>query len=273
MLQCRMPAPLYLLIIAFLCGTASISCNAKERITYLILAETVEPIMIVRDGDPMAGGIMTEIVKLIFENSDYIIEPLVLPWQRLNAELKKRDDWIVHGIPKSFDPEVSFEMSEKPVFPFNHSAVTLKNSGIKVQNLTDLKNRSLILVENFHYNKLDTFIKSGDGAKSKSRVRVVRAFTPSGTLQMLKHKRGDIVIDWQARIIYNLASAGLTFEDVEFHDATQIVPTDNVHLAFSSRQSEKFRIFVNARIKELSQSGQLLDLVKQYYKPVSPPDF
>ncbi len=90
---------------------------------------------------------------------------------------------------------------------------------------------------------------------------------------MLRHKRGDVVVDWQARIIYNLSKAGLEFEDVEFHDATEIVPTQNVHLAFSPRQSDEFRIFVNDRIKTLTESGQLLELVEKYYKPATPPDF
>ena len=31
-------------------------------------------------------------------------------------------------------------------------------------------------------------------------------------LRMLKHERGDVVIDWQPRIIYNLANSGLAFD-------------------------------------------------------------
>jgi hypothetical protein len=245
--------------------------NAAERVTYLVLAETVEPIMIVRNGDPMAGGIMTEIVRLIFEDSDYLVEPLVLPWQRMVMEFDKRDDWIVHGFPESFGPDVPVEMSLRPIFPFNHVAVTLKDSGFTVKTLSDLDNRSVILVENFQYPKLDGYLQSVASATGESGVGVIRAFTPAGSLRMLKHKRGDVVIDWEARIIYNLASAGLAFEDVEFHDATQIVPTRNIHLAFSSRQSDKFRNFVNARIEELTRSGQLFELVERYYKPASPP--
>ena len=90
---------------------------------------------------------------------------------------------------------------------------------------------------------------------------------------MLRHERGDVVIDWQARIIYNLSSAGLVFEDLEFHDAAQIVVTENMHLVFSPRQSDDFRTFVNDRIKTLAESGQLFELVEKYYKPATPPDF
>jgi ABC-type amino acid transport substrate-binding protein len=249
------------------------AAGAEKRISYLVLAETVEPIMIVRDGDPMAGGLMTEIVQLIFEGSDYVVEPMVLPWQRMKDEFRNSDNWIVHGFPESFGSDEQAELSSHPIFPFNHSAVTLKGSRININSLDDLDNRTLILVENFQYAVLDDHLaKSADG-ESAGRIGVVRAFTPRGTLEMLRHRRGDVVIDWEARIIYNLQSAGLSLDDVEFHDATEIVPTENMHLVFSARQSDEFRDFINARIKSLSENGQLYGLAEKYYKPAKPPTF
>ena len=216
---------------------------------------------------------MTEIVQLIFDDSDYVVEPMVLPWQRMITEFSNRDDWVVHGIPGSFGPDMPHDMSDLPIFPFNHTAVTLKESGISIRSLEDLMDRTLILVENFHYAGLDDYVASVASGEMDGNVGVIRAFTPTGSLEMLRHKRGDVVVDWQARIIYNLPKAGLAFEDVEFHDATEIVPTQNVHLAFSPRQSDDFRIFVNDRIKTLTESGQLLELVEKYYEPATPPDF
>lgn len=261
-----------LLAIGSICAV-SYPAVAAEHVTYLILAETVEPIMIVRDGDPMAGGIMTEIVELIFDNSDYVVEPMVLPWQRMTTEFSKRDDWVIHGIPGSFGPDMPHEMSELPIFPFNHTAVTLKDRGISIGSLADLTDRTVILVENFQYAGLDEYVASAASGEINSNVGVIRSFTPSGSLEMLRHKRGDVVIDWQARVIYNLPKAGLTFEEVEFHDATEIVPTENVYLAFSPRQSDEFRQFINDRIKTLTDSGQLFELVKRYYEPALPPAF
>jgi len=261
-----------LLAVSSICAV-SFAAVAAEHVTYLILAETVEPIMIVRDGDPMAGGLMTEIVELIFEDSDYVVEPMVLPWQRMVTEFGQRDDWVIHGIPNSFGPDMPHEMSELPIFPFNHTAVTLKESDFSITSYADLTDRTLILVENFHYAGLDEYVASVASGEIDANVGVIRAFTPSGSLEMLRHKRGDIVVDWQARIIYNLPKAGLTFADVEFHDATEIVPTENVHLAFSPRQSDEFRQFVNDRIKALTESGQLLELVRKYYAPALPPAF
>ncbi len=132
-----------------LCVCVAAPAVAGERVTYLVLAETVEPIMIVRNGDPMAGGLMTEIVKLIFADSSYDVEPLVLPWQRMQAEFENSDNWIINGFPESFSPEAHAEFSKYPIFPFNHSAVTLKDSDITVSAVNDLDNRTIILVENF----------------------------------------------------------------------------------------------------------------------------
>ena len=246
--------------------------SAEKRIDYLILAETVEPIMIVHDRDPMAGGLMTDIVKRIFDGSDYVIEPKVLPWQRMKEEFRTSDNWIVHGFPASFDKSSQVELSEYPIFPFNHSAVTLKERGLLVRGLEDLHNQVLILVENFQYPVLDEYILASSD-NPDANVGVIRAFSPGVSLNMLRHGRGDIVVDWQARIIYNLAAANLTIDDVEFHDATSIVPTENMHLAFSVRQSDEFRSFVNERIRALKESGELYELARKYYAPESPPDF
>lgn len=259
--------------IAGICMLVSGLAGAAERVTYMVLADTVEPIMIVRDGDPMAGGLMTEIVELVFENSDYVIAPRVLPWQRMRAEFEQSDDWVVHGIPGSFGDDVAYEMSELPIFPFNHVAVTMKGSGINIKDIHDLHKRTLILIENFHYAKLDDHLAQAGDDVDGNTIGVLRSFSPSGSLDMLRHGRGDIVIDWQARIIHNLDAAGLNFDDVEFHDATSIVPTENVYLAFSARQSDEFRNFVNGRIRVLTDSGQLADLVRKYYAPAVAPDF
>ncbi len=52
-----------------------------------------------------------------------------------------------------------------------------------------------------------------------------------------------------------------------------IVPTENMHVAFSARQSDEFRSFVNERIRTLTESGELFELAKKYYAPAEPPAF
>jgi ABC-type amino acid transport substrate-binding protein len=164
-------------------------------------------------------------------------------------------------------------LSELPIFPFNHSAVTLKDSGLTIRSLEDLRGHVVILIENFQYPGLEEYLAGMNDDNAGTPIGILRAFTPGGALEMLKHGRGDVVIEWQARAIYNLPAAGLKYQDVEFHDATSIVPTKNMHLVFSTRQSDEFRNYVNSSIKTLRDSGQLHELVKEYYFPALPPNF
>ena len=65
-----------------------------QQLTYLILPDTSEPAMITEPGDPMSGGMFTDIVKAVFEGTRYDIVPLVVPWERMRIEFQERDDWI-----------------------------------------------------------------------------------------------------------------------------------------------------------------------------------
>ena len=241
--------------------------KAATPVTYLILAETVEPLMIVRPDDPMAGGIFTEIVKQVFANSDYVIEPKVMPWQRMTTELRQRDNWIMHGAPAFFEPDIPYELSRVPVFPFNHIAVTLRDHDFSIRQPQDIFGRTVILVENFHYAGLDAYLAHPAAGSGSGVVKSVRAFSPAGTLRMLKHRRGDVVFGWQARLLYNLSSAGLSLDEVRFQDASSIIPTQNLHFAYSPRWPASFKAFVNTRLQMLQNEGALNTIFQKYNEP------
>lgn len=253
----------------FLCGLlCSLSALAeKQRVSYFILAQTVEPLMIVRDGDPMAGGLFTEIVEKVFQDSDYVVTPMVMPWQRMTVELKQRDDWVMHGIPAFFEPDIPYQLSDIPVFPFHHVAVTLKTNDFVVAKPADLFGKTVILVENFHYTGLDDYLTNPVAGTGSGDIVSVRAFGPEGTLQMLRHKRGDLVIGWRARLVYNLPEAGLGMDEVRFQDASGIVPTVYMHFAFSPRWSDSFKEHVNTRLKTMEAEGTLARIFAKYNEP------
>lgn len=241
--------------------------EAKTQVTYLILAETVEPLMIVRPDDPMAGGLFTEIVKQVFTNSGYVIEPKIMPWQRMTTELRQRDDWIMHGTPAFFEPDIPYELSRVPVFPFNHVAVTLRDHDFSIRRPEDVFGRTVILVENFHYAGLDPYLNNPVAGSGSGVIQSVRAFSPSGTLRMLKHRRGDVVFGWQARLLYNLPGASLSLNDVHFQDAAGIIPTQNLYVAYSPRWPASFKTFVNARLQTLQDNGTLNAIFQKYNGP------
>ena len=256
---------MFLVLCGLLCPTGALAEN--QRVSYFILAQTVEPLMIVRDGDPMAGGMFTDIVKKVFEDSDYSVTPMVMPWQRMRQELKRRDDWVVHGFPSGFEADIPYELSDVPIFPFDHVAVTLKSADFPIVNTSDIFGKAVILVENFHYTGLDAYLTNPVAGIGSGDIVSVRAFSPQGTLQMLKHKRGDLVIGWRARLLYNLPAAGLSSGEVRFQDASRIVPTLNMHFAFSPRWPDAFKRHVNTRLKAMQVDGTLARSFAKYNGP------
>ena len=238
---------------------------ADNSIKYFILTGTMEPLMIVEPDDPMAGGMFTEIIKEVFAESPYNIEPMVMPWQRMTGELKNRDDWIMHGIPAFFEPDIPYKLSKTPVFPFNHIAVSRKESQLEINTVKDLFGKTVILVENYHYSGLDNFLDNPLVGKGSGDIQSVRAFKPDGTLKILKHNRGDVVIGFQPRLLYHFNTAGLSVEDVDFHDVSAIIPTEQMHVAYSPKLPKEFSIYLNRRLEEMQKDGSLTRIKEKYY--------
>ena len=44
-------------------------------------------------------------------------------------------------------------------------------------------------------------------------------------------------------------------------------------IIFSQNQPEEIRLLINQRIRQMTESGQLYDLVKEYDLPAQPPDY
>jgi hypothetical protein len=241
----------------------------RQRVSYFILAQTAEPLMIVRDGDPMAGGLFTEIVEKVFQDSDYAVTPMIMPWVRMTEELKRRGDWVMHGIPAFFEPDIPYQLSDVAVFPFDHVAVTLKDHDFPVTKPSDIFGRTVILVENFHYTGLDAYLTNPVVGTGSGDIVSLRAFNPEGALRMLRHRRGDLVIGWRARLIYHLPAADLTMDDVHIQDASGIVPTTYVHFAFSPRWSDEFKRHVNGRLRDMQADGTLAHILDKYSRPKS----
>ena len=220
--------------------------------------------MIVRDGNPMAGGLFTEILIKVFEDSEYVIEPTIMPWQRMKEEFRRSDNWVTYGFREGFEADIPFELDSIPIFPFNHVAATLADNDLIIEKPEDLFGRTVILVENFHYPDLDSFLTNPAAGTGSGQIQSVRAFDPAGTLQMLKHRRGEVVFDWQPRLVYNLPATNMKQEEIKFQDASSIIPTKLMYFAYSPQWSASFKQFVHTRLQTLRADGTLDDILQKY---------
>lgn len=265
-------SPILLVIyLGFIFSAQPKSAFSQETIEYFILAGTMEPLMIMTPDDPMAGGLFTEIVKRVFEKSKYTVVPKVMPWQRMTKELVNSDKWIMHGIPEFFEPKIPYRLSETAVFPFNHLAVTLRDRHFEIESVDDLVGKTVILVENYHYPGLDKYLDKPLVGQGNGQISSVRAFNPVGLMKMLAHRRGDVVIGFQPRLLYNLKIAGMSEKEVRFQDISKIIATQLMFVAYSPKLSSSFSKFLNQRLKELKETGELAKILKRYYEPIGLP--
>jgi ABC-type amino acid transport substrate-binding protein len=212
----------------------------------------------------MAGGLFTDILKKVFENSEYVIEPTVMPWQRMKEEFKRSNNWVTYGFRDGFEKDIPFELASISIFPFNHVVATLADSNISVVKPEDLFGRTVILVENFHYPGLDKYLTNPTAGTGSGQIQSVRAFDIKGTLQMLKHRRGDAVFDWGPRLIHNLAEAGIKRDEIRFLDASGIIPIKNMYFAYSPEWPDSFKEFVHNRLELLRDDGTLETILQKY---------
>ena len=244
-----------------------LSTSAKQPLSYLVLADTVEPLMITTRDDPMHGGIVTDVVKKVFEGSAYEITPKVLPWQRISAEMREQDNWIMYGMPSQCDSGGDCAFSQRPIVSFEHIIVTSRKTQLEVSGVNDLFGLRLLLVENFHYPGLDKYLTTPVDGIGTGDIEDIRAFTPEGALRMLRHQRGDAFIDWRVRALYNLTNAGFHRDDVRLTDISRIIPTQSVRFFYSRKLPLDVGIFIDDRLEKMQENGQLEQIIQRYNAP------
>jgi hypothetical protein len=251
------------MLLLFSCGIYA----EPQQLTYLVLADTVEPLMITTDKDPMSGGIVTDVVREIFRDPSYIVNPLVVPWQRMSLERRNRDNWIMYGSPSQCKPGSGCVFSVNQVVQFEHVVVTLKTNQLKLPKVEDLFGKRLLLVENFHYPGLDQYLKTPTDVQGSGQISDLRSFTPASALKMLRHQRGDAFVDWRLRVLYNLQEAGLTLNEVRLDDFSQVIPTQGIHLFYSDNLPAETGRFINKRLAGMTKDGTLSRIVQSYVSP------
>jgi hypothetical protein len=258
--------------VRFLLGLLTLvySCfseSADEPLTYLVLADTVEPLMITTAEDPMAGGIVTDVLRKIFLNSGHEIHPLVVPWQRLTIKMDELDNWIVYGMPSQCELGGGCTVSKHSIVNFEQVIVTLEKTQSEISHVEDLFNLRLILVENFHYPGLDQYLTTPTDTTGTGSIREIRAFSPESALRMLKHQRGDAFIDWRVRALYNLPKAGLTRDEVKLSDISSLIPTQGVRFFYSDRLPPEVGTLIDEQLSKMQKDGSLQGIIDAYLPP------
>ncbi|MEQ6289113.1 hypothetical protein ACFPAG_00575 [Vogesella sp. GCM10023246] len=251
-----------LMVALWLCGSMLAPAMAED-ISYMVI-EQVEPFQIATQDNPLHGGVVTEIVRQVFQGSQYQLHPVVAPAPRLDAMRSNGQlpNWLSYGATPWLQP--GWQLSQRALFSWRHVLAVPKSSPFRYRKLSDLFGKPLILMNGYDYPGLDKYLRSKSGV---GRISDQRALSQGSAIRMLQARRGIGLVDTDMRLVYNLRQQGLSPADFRFYDLSAVIPIVDIHLMYDRSLPEPVRTLIDRRLAELQQSGQLAAIVQHYRLP------
>lgn len=236
--------------------------QAQTLVNYLVVEDKTRPFQIVENGES-DGGIVSDIVDAIFAGSDYTVNPMVYPVNRLRQVVADDEvhNWIAYdAVPwKTFGNRGLFV--EEPILRTHHVMLTCRqNIPEHILDVSDLQDLSVVTLRNFEYPSLDT-------AASQGHLRQIPIDRYEAGIKLVSLGRADGFVEMEARLRYHIRSmpeAGSAC--LRWLDFSAVIPDFPLYLVIDINWPPEFREFVRNRIVELRQSGELTQIRARYLK-------
>ena len=136
-----------------------LTANASTEINYIVIQDQAQPFQN-HVNQKEHSGIVTDIVKQIFDGADYDLKIHTLPFNRMIKMLEqdKYKNWITFGSP-NWPGVQSLNLSAHPIFEVKHGFLTTKQRQ-PITSAKDLFGQTVILLHGFNYPGLDEHIAS-----------------------------------------------------------------------------------------------------------------
>lgn len=242
------------------CCCMLLSQAMAADISYMVI-EQVEPFQLTARGNPMAGGLVTEIVQQVFRDSPHQLHPVAAPARRLDAMRHSGllPNWLSYGATPWLQP--GWQLSQQPIFSWRHVLAVPRASRFHYRAIDDLFGKPLILMHGYDYPGLDRYLRS---KSRQGRISDQRALTQSSAISMLLAGRGVGYVDTELRLVYNLRQLGLSSADFRFYDLSAVIPVIEMHLMYDRSMADGVKTLIDRRLGEMRQSGQLAAIVQHY---------
>jgi polar amino acid transport system substrate-binding protein len=251
--------PIQCCLTVILCFIASLAC-ANTTIHYLINGKASEPYQI--PGKGLGQGIVTDIVREIFNDSSYNVQAIVQPPKRMRSDLVSGRfiNWIGYGSNSWTVAEVKKKaiFSRTPLFPYYYSLVSVKNKQLpQVTNLSKLRGHSLITIFGYSYPKLA-------GYKQEFGFSSMPAKSHKNAIRMLLNGRGDYYMAHRPRAAWAIKQLGLNKSLFSFHDIPDYGAESSIRLIMDARMDPSTVEFIEQRLEKLNRSGKLAEIIEAY---------
>jgi polar amino acid transport system substrate-binding protein len=231
---------------------------SSETINYYVIAKQATPFQI-ESQDKTHKGIVTDIVKAVFEDSKYDINYHVYPFNRMISLLEQGGEanWITYGSPNWGGVQAE-NLSQMPIYNVKHSLVTSTNNTFDFNSMKDMNDKVIVLLHGFDYPQLVPYFD--DGNVEELRVKDYKA-----ALRIIKKLPGETAfVEMQSRIKYNLNQQNLDPDAYRMQSFSSVIPDYPIYLAFDPKMDADVQAFINERLKALKSTGKLDDIIHNY---------
>lgn len=232
-------------------------------VTYYIAYKSSSPLQIPLISNDMTAvtndhsggpGIITDIIELINDPS-IKFHHQVLPFRRMLRDMREDNRfWITYGSSAWPGPQ-STSLSTTPVVKVRHQFLTL--AGTEYRHISDFFGQRLILIRNFDYPGLETYIDQG-------KFEITYVSNHTAAIKALFKGRGVAFPEMNFRLQYHLKRMGIEQHKIQRFDIEDIIPDYNINLCFSENFPKQQRSLIENRLTEMVKSGQMDKIIANY---------
>ncbi|PSW20596.1 amino acid ABC transporter [Photobacterium sanctipauli] len=245
-----------LLSIALMLSCSSFAENS-ETINYYVIAKQAAPFQI--EENNTHKGIVTDIVKAVFEGSQYDIDTHTYPFNRMITLLEAggEPNWVTYGSPRWGGVQAE-NLSEIPIYNVKHVLMSSNKKSLDFNSMDDMEDKVVVLLHGFDYPQLTPYIEDG-------KVEELRVKDYNAAFRVIKKLPGDTAfVEMESRIKYNLDKQNQKLTNYQIQPFNAVIPDYPIYLAFDPNMDPEIQAFINKRLVELKSAGKLSDIVKPY---------
>mgnify|MGYP000607373891 CR=1 FL=1 len=212
------------ILIFVLCGISNYALS--EDVNYLVVDEIAKPFQITHDGQSQ-GGIVSDIVDKIFEDSPYTIKRQTLPLNRLYSVIESGEvkNWIAYDSKVWNSLKMWRHLIDEPLFPVTHSFLTCQNGmHPPINSVDDIKQQRIAIIKGFDYPELEVLQK-------KNQLELVSVNNYTQGIKLTALNRVDGFAEMDLRLRFTIKNESISQPCLHFTDMSQIIPSYSIYLS------------------------------------------
>jgi len=237
----------FLITLIFLTFYSSSSLSSE-----IVIGTSNAPPYMIKDSD---SGIDIEITKTVLENMNYNVKLSYFSLTRALKQLKKKKVDVIVPIFTSVKDEGVY--TSKPHVMYRPTAFSLKSMNLKIDNISDLGNYSIITFQGAKGYFGQKFIDAAERSP-----RYIEHFDMTKLVRMLISKRIDVVVLDYNIFKYYLKQMNFSSDKQKVKEH-KIIPMVPAVVGFKNKQ---LRDHFNLELEKLYKSGEQKKIVEKYIK-------